>query len=178
MQKVGYYLPFAVLSGLVLAISNGLVSAWGVNTTTAVWAGEQILVGFGRGIGMQLPIIAVQSNAKPSQIPVATATLVFGQTFGGAIALAIANAVFNNKLKSEMLKHVPAPIVAGVINAGARGVRAATPSQYLPAVLEAYAKAVNSAFYIAVAGGCFLFVASFGIGWKDIRKKAEPQDQA
>lgn len=54
IQRVGYYLPFAVLSSAISAVGNGLVSTYTPWTTTARWAGYQVLLGGGRGIGMQM----------------------------------------------------------------------------------------------------------------------------
>lgn len=53
IQKVGYYLPFSVASGAVSAVGNGLVSTYTPWTETAKWAGYQILLGSGRGLGLQ-----------------------------------------------------------------------------------------------------------------------------
>ena len=88
--------------------------------------------------------------------------------------LAIANAVFDNKLKSELNAHVPPRVVEAVIAAGAWGVRMVTPLADLPAAIAAYSEGVDSTFYIAVAGGALMFLVSFGIGWKDIRPKKKP----
>ena len=157
-----------------MSIGAGLLSTITPHTSTVKWAAYQVILGAGRGVGMQIPMLAVQANCKPSETAVATAVLVFSQTFGGALVLAIANAVFNNKLKSELDAHVPPGIVEAVLAAGARGVRTVTPLADLSAVVSAYAKGVDSTFYIAVAGGVGMCFVSFGVGWKDIRVKKKP----
>ena len=157
-----------------MAVGAGLLSTISPHTSTVKWAAYQVVLGAGRGLGMQIPMLAVQANCKPSETAVATAVLVFSQTFGGALVLAIANAVFDNKLHSELNAHVPPRIVEAVLAAGARGVRTVTPTVDLPAVVSAYAKGVDSAFYIAVAGGAAMCFVSFGIGWKDLRAKKKP----
>ena len=53
VQKVGYYLPFAAASSAISAVGNGLVSTFSPRTKTATWIGYQIILGGGRGIGMQ-----------------------------------------------------------------------------------------------------------------------------
>lgn len=53
-SRVGYYLPFALFSGIVTAIGNGLVSTFDAQTSTATWIGYQIVLGVGRGAGMQM----------------------------------------------------------------------------------------------------------------------------
>jgi hypothetical protein len=51
-------------------------------------------------------------------------------------------------------------------------------SQDLPGVLEAYAESVDHLFYMAAALGAVCLIFSFGMGWKDIRKKEPAPEQA
>jgi hypothetical protein len=50
---MGYYLPWAFGGAIVMAIGNGLVSTFKPTTTIARWIGFQIVMGAGRGFGMQ-----------------------------------------------------------------------------------------------------------------------------
>ncbi|KAL6414630.1 putative HC-toxin efflux carrier TOXA [Ilyonectria robusta] len=170
-QKVGYYLPFAVISAAVLAIASGLLTTLSPHTSTAKWAGFQVLLGFGRGIGMQMPIIAIQASTPPALTSIATAVLVFSQTFGGAVFVSIANVIFNNKLKGELTARLPHIDANMIIEAGATAVDKVVSSKDLPEALAAYAKGVDFVFYLSVAAGCAMFLTSWGMGWKDIRKK-------
>ena len=54
VPKVGYYLPFAAAGSAIGAVGNGLVSTFSPNTPTHRWVGYQIILGSGRGIGMQM----------------------------------------------------------------------------------------------------------------------------
>jgi Na+/melibiose symporter-like transporter len=54
VSKMGYYLPWAVFSGAVTAIGNGLLSTLDATTKTATWIGILIVLGAGRGAGMQM----------------------------------------------------------------------------------------------------------------------------
>jgi hypothetical protein len=53
VSKLGYFTPWAIGAGAVSAIGNGLVSTFSPTTSTARWVGYQILLGAGRGAGMQ-----------------------------------------------------------------------------------------------------------------------------
>lgn len=139
----------------------------------AQWVGYQLLVGFARGLGMQVPVIAVQAGVAPAIQSIATALLVFGQTFGGSVFISIANAVFNNMLKRELKVEVPHVDVDLIISAGATGIRTVVSAEDLPGVLTAYSLAVDYVFYLATAGAVLMFVFSWGMGWKDIRKKEQ-----
>lgn len=54
VPKVGFYLPFAAVGSAISALGNGLVSTFAPNTPTHRWVGYQIILGSGRGIGMQM----------------------------------------------------------------------------------------------------------------------------
>jgi hypothetical protein len=52
--KLGYYLPFSVAGAILIAIGNGLLATLSPSTSTGKWIGYQILLGVGRGIGLQM----------------------------------------------------------------------------------------------------------------------------
>jgi hypothetical protein len=52
--KTGYYLPWIVASTILMAIASGLLSTLAQDTQTAKWVGYEILIGIGRGCGMQM----------------------------------------------------------------------------------------------------------------------------
>ncbi|WZH42804.1 Putative aflatoxin efflux pump AFLT [Fusarium acuminatum] len=171
VQKVGYYLPFASASAVLSAIGFGLASTMGPYTSTATWAGYQILVGFGRGLGLQMSIIAVQANTTAEVTPIAMAILTFSQVFGGAIFVTAANVIFTHELRNELMARLPNVDTESIINAGAGAVGEVVSKSQLPEVLWSYSKGVRATFLLAVAASCAMFFMSFGMGWKDIRKK-------
>ncbi|KAM3560963.1 hypothetical protein ARSEF4850_003451 [Beauveria asiatica] len=173
VQRVGYYLPFMVLSAVVIAVANGLVSTWGLHTRTVVWAGYQVLLGFGRGMAFQMPVIAIQAHTPPALASVATATLVLFQTFFGAVFLAIINTLFNTKLKQELSSRVPEIGADKIMNAGAADIRSVVPADKVDQVLQSYSLGVNQVFYAIAAISVCMFVFSWGTGWTDIRKKPD-----
>lgn len=171
IQKVGYYLPFIVIAAVFLTISNGLLTLFEPNTSVPVWAGYQILLGFGRGMAMQVPILAIQAYSAPNMVSIATASLVFCQTFGGAVTIAVANVIFNTGLRSELKSRIPEMDTDTIIDAGASAVRQVVPPEHLADALMAYSEAATSTFYFGVAASIVMFFAAWGTGWKDIRKK-------
>ncbi|SPJ85885.1 probable aflatoxin efflux pump AFLT [Fusarium torulosum] len=171
VQKFGYYLPFASASAVFSAIGFGLASTMGPYTSTATWAGYQILLGFGRGLGLQMAIIAVQANTTPEVTPIAMAILTFSQVFGGAIFVTAANVIFTHELRNELMARLPNVDTESIINAGAGAVSEVVSKSQLPEVLWSYSKGVRATFLLTVAASCVMFFMSFGMGWKDIRKK-------
>ena len=54
MVKLGYYLPFSLACGIMMAVGTGLLSMLGSHTSTGKWIGYQIIIGVGRGLGVQM----------------------------------------------------------------------------------------------------------------------------
>ena len=173
VTKLGYYLPFAVASSIVASIGHGLLTLLDPDTSTGKWIGYQIIVGFGRGLGMQMPIVAIQNNVSPSLVSISMSLLTFSQTLGGAIMLSIGQTIFTTGLRTNVPKYATGVSAESVIAAGATGLRQAIPDPTtLREVLFAYSKSIQSVYYLAIgcSGACFVF--AWGMGWKDIRKKS------
>ncbi|CAN9084019.1 unnamed protein product [Alternaria alternata] len=178
VSRMGYYLPWALASGVITTIGNVLVSTFTVSTSTAVWIGYQIVLGAGRGCGMQMAIIAVQNAVPPSQYPIALASLVFFQNLSTSVAVVIANTIFAQTLTSKISLYVPSVSPRIVLDTGssASAVRALVPLGELDGLLRAYSESLRNVFYFLSAIACIAVIASLGMGWKDIRKKsAEPE---
>lgn len=176
ITKIGYYLPFAVASSVVTTVGHGLLTLLEPNSSIGIWIGFQIVVGFGRGLGMQTPFIALQNNVEPQLISIATSTMTFTQTFSGAVMLSMAQTIFTSGLRELIPKYAPGVSAQKVIQAGATGVWATiTDPTELAQVLIAYNISIRRIYYVAIGftGACFII--SWFLGWKDIRKKPAPK---
>lgn len=167
----GYYLPWSVASAVLTAIGYGLTSTLDAHTSTGKWIGYQILFGLGRGVGLQMPLVAIQNTIAPAQIATAMSLMFFCSTIGGALFLSFADTIFTNSLRSLLPKQAPEVDAAAVIKAGAYGFRRVVPKPYLSEVLKSYSQSLDNVFYLCVALACACFVLSWALGWKDIRKK-------
>ena len=54
MKRVGYYIPLSITSAVIVAVASGLISTFSPGTSTGKWIGYQILLGAGRGLGLQM----------------------------------------------------------------------------------------------------------------------------
>ncbi len=172
VEKIGFYLPFSVLSAVFMSIGYGLISTFSPHTSTGKWVGYQIFFGFARGCGMQMPIVAVQNNLPPPLIPTGMALITFASTFGGALFLGFADTIFTNSLVSQIRKKLPGHNVEAIVAAGVTGFRAIVSKADLSAVIEAYNTSIDRVFYMVTALAVVCFFTAWGLGWKDIRKKA------
>lgn len=99
------------------------------------------------------------------------ATLIFMQTFSGAVIITAAQTIFSEGLGNNLEKYAPSVNAQTVLAAGGTGFRTVVSEEELPGVLIAYAKSLSEVFYLCIAIGGLVFVFSWGMGWVDIRKK-------
>ncbi|KAK7706654.1 hypothetical protein SLS64_007485 [Diaporthe eres] len=171
VSKLGYYLPWALFSAVLSSVGAGLISTWTVGTNTGTWIGYQIILGVGRGAGIQMALIAVQTVLPSSQIAVAMAMLTFIQGLGSAVLISVANTIFDDSLASQIRSRAPHVDPKAVIAAGATAFRKVVPAEDLPAVVKSYAVSFDRTFYLAVALSALCLFTSLGLGNNDVRAK-------
>ena len=94
----GYYVPAMIASSIFVSIGAGLLTTFQTTTGHSKWIGYQILLGAGLGMGMQQPLICVQTVLKLQDVPVGSSLLLLMQSLGGCIFLAVADNAFLNQL--------------------------------------------------------------------------------
>jgi hypothetical protein len=177
VTKMGYYLPFCVAAGGLATVGHGMLSMLSPSSSTGEWIGYQIIVGFGRGLGLQMPFVAVQNTLPPKMISISMSLLAFLQTLGGALMLTFGETVFTNSLRSTIPTYSKGINAEAIIEAGATKIRAiVTNPDDLAGVLVAYSKSIDRVFYLTVACSGVGFLFAWGMGWKDIRKKSEARE--
>lgn len=103
------------------------------------------------------------------------AVTVFSQSFGASVFLSLAETIFSNSFKTLISKYAPSVDGQSVIAAGATRFRNIVTGPELAGVLTAYAKSIDRVYYLAAGMGVGCFIFAFGMGWKDLRKKAPPK---
>lgn len=171
LAKVGYVIPFAIFATVLLSIANGLFSLLQPGSPTGWWVGFQVLGGVGSGAGLQVAIIATQAAISSRELSSAMSFIVFCQSLGPAVVLALCQLVFIQGLKTQLPLHAPDVNTTAVIQAGATQFRALISDTDLPDVLTGYSDSIDQVFYLlaglSAAGGLVLW----GMGWQDIRKR-------
>ncbi|KAJ4371021.1 hypothetical protein N0V86_008715 [Didymella sp. IMI 355093] len=128
---------------------------------------------------MQVPIVAVQNAVAPAQIPVAMAVLIFFQNFSTSVAGVLSNTIFAQTLTRSIPRYAPSvsPVEALKAGSGASAVRDIVPAGHeeeLEGLLMAYSISLRNIFYFLTGLALLATVASFGMGWKDVRKEENP----
>lgn len=99
------------------------------------------------------------------------AFMVFSQAIGPAIANTLYNVIFLSSLPSQIAEFAPQANVQAIINAGASGFRSVVSPVDLNGVLAAYSNSLGRIYYLAAAFAAICGIASWGMGWNDLRKK-------
>ncbi|KAL2176181.1 major facilitator superfamily domain-containing protein [Thermothelomyces heterothallicus CBS 202.75] len=175
ITAVGYYNPFVLPCMVLFTVGAGMITTFDLDSPLRVWFGYQVIAGLGIGIGFQTGALVVQNSVSHEWIPQATACVQFFQVMGGAIFIAVAQAVFQNGLADEMERSVPGLPPQVLIHSGAseipRVLERMHASRYLTAVLTAYMHGLRNTYYITVACAGAAFVAACGLSWKKIQKR-------
>ncbi|KIM97836.1 hypothetical protein OIDMADRAFT_203035 [Oidiodendron maius Zn] len=176
--RLGYYLPWVIGGTALTAIGSGLMSTFTPTSSTGIWIGFQIISGFGRGSGLQMPVLAMQNSVKPAEVPVAMSLIIFFQNIGASLFLSFAQTTFSSGLVHALPIFAPDVNVQAVINAGASGFRNVVTQALLPGVLHAYSQAISHVFYLTTGAVLVAFIACWGMGWKSIKKPKVMQPEA
>ncbi|KAJ7780774.1 major facilitator superfamily domain-containing protein [Mycena maculata] len=171
VSAAGYYTPFMISSSVLMTVGAGLLSMLSVTSGHAHWIAYQAIYGLGVGLGLQQPLIAVQTVLSAEDIPTGTSLIMFMQTLGGALFISVGQNVFSNKLTSGLAHQVPGVNPAVVLNAGATSLQYAIDPSLLPAVLSVYNHALVSAFYVSIAMAGLSLVGSTAMEWKSIQDR-------
>ncbi|KAK4149073.1 major facilitator superfamily domain-containing protein [Chaetomidium leptoderma] len=183
ITAVGYYNPFILPSMVLLTVGAGMITTFALDSPLRVWFGYQVIAGLGVGVGFQVGVLVVQNSVPHEWIPQATACVQFFQSLGGAIFIAVAQAVFQNGLIEGIERGAPDLPPQAFINSGASQIPQVLEqmhaTQYLPVVLSAYLDGLRNSYFITVGCAAAAFVAACGLSWKKIQKqKAAPVAEA
>jgi MFS family permease len=170
VSRIGYATPPAVIGSAIGTVGLGLMTLLRVDSTTAQWAGFQVLTSAGFGVSIQQGFTAVQTVLADEDMAIATAAVVASQSLGGAVFLSVGNSVF----QQQLLQATAARVLDGIdikklIDAGAASFRQLVPAEDLPTMLQVYNKALTTVFTVSIPlGGLAAIIACF-IEWKSVR---------
>lgn len=178
VQKIGYYTPFMIIGSCFMAVGTGLVTTWNVGTSSSMWIGYQVLLGFGVGCTMQHPNIAVQTVLPRHDVPIGTAVLSLCQTLGGAVFAAVGQNLYIDKF-TKGLERIPGINPTLVLGSGATDLTHAVPPALQRQVLEAYNDALTQGtFFAALIVACLALPAALGMEWRSVKEKQGPHQNA
>jgi hypothetical protein len=116
-----------------------------------MWAGYQIISGFGRGMTMQQPLTAIQVVLSKNDLAVGNSIMLFAQTIGGALFISFAQTIFSNQLKPALANFAPEVNAEAVLGVGATNFRKVVDEGSVEGVVLAYNLALTTVF-VSVSG--------------------------
>ena len=171
---VGYYTPILMGAAALMTVGYGLITTWEVDSPFRAWFGYQICAGLGVGFGFNLPLVAVQTALPMSDIPQGTVLLMFCQSLGGALFIAVGQSVFANGLVSGVAKYAPNLNPQILITTGATAIRTVLTEQghasEIHQAIQAYVYALKDCYRVSLAVSCMAFLAACCLEWKSVKK--------
>jgi EmrB/QacA subfamily drug resistance transporter len=167
-KKIGYYVPWMILSSILTAIGAGLISTFTPHTAHSAWIGYQALFGLGLGLGLQQALVAAQTVLARKDVPTGASLMMVSQNLGGAVFISVGNNLLDSQL-AKGLAPIPGINIDAVTKIGATDLRAMIPSSKLSQVLVAYNAALRATFYLVTALACVTIFGSLAMKWTSIK---------
>lgn len=166
----GHYVSYFYGCSVLTSIGAGLITTWQIDSSNSKWIGYQIISGFGTGLALALPQVAVQPGLAPQDIPIGISMTIFFQFFGGALFVSVGNNILNSKLVQYVRDiGIPNFNASKIIDSGATELRQAVPAEYLPQVLVAYNQALRLVFRAGLAMACLSVLAALPLEWRSMK---------
>jgi len=167
VRRTGHYVPWMYISAVCMSIGSGLITTFKADTNHSKWIGYQVLFGFGIGVGMQQGGMAAQNVLNQKDVSIGVSMMFFAQSFGGAVFVAIAQAIFDNNLSTH-LRQVPDLDIDSIVHAGATELRKIVPKPKLDEVIAIYNEALRKEFIVATAVSSCMILAAAAMEWRKI----------
>ncbi|GLA34071.1 hypothetical protein AnigIFM63309_005491 [Aspergillus niger] len=102
MSKVGHPDLFMGIATIFGAIGSGLFTTFTVDTSTGKWIGYQIIFAVSSSLCSVTPLMVAQQALPLKDIPIGSGLVMFSQTVGASIFVAVAQALFTNELSAGL----------------------------------------------------------------------------
>ncbi len=164
VTKYGRYRIFPIIGAGITLLALGLMTLLTVDTSYAKFGAGVFLLGAGLGFTMQTVVTAVQNDVALRDLGVATSSVTFFRSMGGAFGTAIFGAVLNTQLAHHLQT-----ALAGTPGAGAEvggslsditAIEALPPTIKEP-VLNSFVLALHDVFLTAIPFVAVAFLVAF-----------------
>ena len=133
------------------------------------------MFGFGAGMGLQLPVTAVQTVLRGADVSLGTSAVILAQILSGTVFLAVGQNLFQGRLISELAVKAPLVDARVVMANGVSGLQQAMVKEYdeklARDVLEAYNAALSRCFMVCIILSALTALAAISMEWKSVRSE-------
>lgn len=156
ISATGKYRAWPIAGMVIASIGFALLSLVETDTSLVELSVYQAVVGAGIGMVLQVMVLITQNAVPVRMLGVATSSVTFFRSLGGAMGVAILGAVLSNRLTVEIGERVRAlgPEAAAAAGGGATlgtpdAIRS-LPGPVRDAVIEGFAASLHTVFLVAV----------------------------
>jgi EmrB/QacA subfamily drug resistance transporter len=150
ITKFGRYKIFPIVGTALAAVGLLLFSRLGADTPYWQIAVAMLVLGTGLGNVMQVLVLAVQNSVPPREIGSATSASTFFRSIGGSFGTAVFGAVWTARLAVELAAAAPGGALPDGGATGSLDVIRSLPPAVQEQVLDAFARAIDTTFLVAV----------------------------
>ncbi len=176
ISRTGNYRWFPLVGTTLVTIGLILLTRIGAHTSLFVVGCYILIFGSGLGLFMQVLTLVVQNAVPMSQMGVATSSVTFFRSMGGAIGASALGAVLTARLGYEFPRHLPASAlaagdkVAQLVQSPAalKAIGRTNPALH-EGIIQAYSHAIDSLFLIAVPVSVLSVIAALFVRQVQLR---------
>jgi EmrB/QacA subfamily drug resistance transporter len=177
ISRTGRYRWFPLAGTILVTIGLILLSRLGAHTSLAIVGLDILIFGSGLGLFIQVLTLVVQNAVPMGQMGVATSSVTFFRSMGGAIGASALGAVLTAGIASELPRLLPPAALSGGGNKVAQFVQSPSALNELkrthPAlhegIIQAYSHAIDRLFLVAVPVSILSVIAALFIKQVNLR---------
>jgi EmrB/QacA subfamily drug resistance transporter len=177
ISRTGRYRWFPLAGTIVVTIGLALLSRLGAHTSLTIVGLDILIFGLGLGLFMQVLTLVVQNAVPMQELGVATSSVTFFRSMGGAIGASALGAVLTAGITAELPRYLPPAVLA--VTGDKAGALIGSPAQLdalkrtHPAIhegiIQAYSHAIDRLFLVAVPVSILSVIAALFINQVRLR---------
>lgn len=162
-----------MLAASVLSpIASGLLTTLDLDESITKVLALLGFLGVSVGMGLQGPVMAVQTVLDPKDASTGFAITGFGGGLGSSLFISVSTALFQSRLRAEVAQFAPGTNTTTTFaQGGLAGIRGLIGQARLKNVLLGYDKAVMQTLYIPVGLATLTLLGSVAMERKSVKKK-------
>lgn len=169
VTAVGYYVPFMLFASTAMPVFSGLMTTFTTSTPVGKTVGYTLLMGLAAGTGLQAPQSAVQTVLPEKDASMGLAVIIFAQSFGPAVFIAVAQTIFLNRLSENLEVLVPGLSPGALGSMGLTELKSLVGDDNLERALGIFDRSMTQTWYLAVGLACVTMVGSLGMEWRSVK---------
>lgn len=177
ISRTGQYRWFPLVGTIIVTIAVALLSRLGAHTSLRIVSLDILVFGIGLGLFMQVLTLVVQNAVPMKELGVATSSVTFFRSMGGAIGASALGAVLTAGITAELPRYLPPAVLA--VGGNKVGALIGSPAQVdalkrtHPAIhegiIQAYSHAIDRLFLVAVPVSILSVIAALFINQVRLR---------